>query len=139
VGLLRVTAPSQSELYERASRAYARERYVGAAEYARSALTFEGPPELRVELLCLLGESQLRAGRPKDAAEAFQTVTRSFPGSPHEAQALFGAVQSLEAGGDAAAAAPLRKRLSAEFGETPWAARLAERAPGAERAPERAP
>jgi hypothetical protein len=129
VGVHRSAGPSQGELYERASRAFARERYVDATEYARSGLELEGPPALRAELLCLLGESLLRAGRPKDAAEAFQTVTRSFPGSPHEAQALFGAVQSLETAGETAAAGPLRKRLAEEFGETPWAARLAGLAP----------
>jgi outer membrane protein assembly factor BamD (BamD/ComL family) len=118
-----------ASLYERASRAYTEQRYGDAAEYVRSALVLGAPPELKPELLCVRGESLLRADRPREAAEAFETVTRDFPGSPHEAQALFGAVQAREAAGEAEAAAPMRKRLLAEFGDTPWASRLAGRAP----------
>jgi hypothetical protein len=116
-------------LYERASRAYTEQRYADAAEYVRSALVQGAPPELKPELLCVRGESLLRAERPREAAEAFEMVTRDFPGSPHEAQALFGAVQAREAAGEGEAAAPMRKRLLAEFGDTPWASRLAGRAP----------
>ena len=130
VGPLTVPSPSPAaELYENASRAYAGERYAEAAEYANAALAAGVPRELRGDLLCVRGESLLRSGRPREAAEAFQEVVRDLAGSPHEAQALFGAVQALEAAGDAAAAAPLRKRLADGFAGTPWAARLAGRQP----------
>ena len=62
------------DLYKKASRAYEHERFADAAEYARHAV-FAGPQSpLRFELLCLRGESLLRAGQPLDAAQAFDAA-----------------------------------------------------------------
>lgn len=113
-------------LYERASRAYTDERFADAAEYARYAV-FAGPQSpLRFELLCLRGESLLRAGRPLEAAQAFEEVLEGPPNGPHVPQALFSAAEARAAAGDEAAAAAHRRRLLDQFGKTPWAARLGE-------------
>ncbi len=113
-------------LYEKASLAYADERFADAAEYARHAV-FAGPQSpLRLELLCLRGESLLRAGQPLEAAQAFEEVLQGPPNEPHVPQALFSAAAAREAAGDKAGALAHRERLLKEFGKTPWAARLRE-------------
>ena len=114
------------DLYKKASRAYEHERFADAAEYARHAV-FAGPQSpLRFELLCLRGESLLRAGQPLDAAQAFEEVLQGPPNDPHVPQALFSAAAAREAAGDKSGALPHRQRLLKEFGRTPWAERLRE-------------
>jgi TolA-binding protein len=111
-------------LYELASKAYADERYPEAAEYARhSAARGQGTP-LRDEMLCLRGESLLRAGQPQLAVEAFQTLLQDAPGSPYAAQALFSGAMAREAAGDEPGARADRARLRSEHADTPWARRL---------------
>jgi len=116
-------------LYEKASKAYAEERFTDAAEYARHAVLAGPQSPLRFELLCLRGESLLRAGRPMGAAEAFEEVLQGPPNGPHVPQALFSAAEARAAAGDEAAAAAHRKRLLDEFGKTPWAERVREAGP----------
>ena len=118
-----------SALYERASRAYAEERYADAAEYARIALV-RPPAGAQGELLSLRGESLLAAGQPRAAAEAFETLLGAEPRSPYTAQALYGAARARAALGEAAAARAHRERLFREFADTPWAKRA--RADGGE-------
>jgi hypothetical protein len=117
------------ELYERASRAYAAERFEDAAEYARHALSGGAATGLVAELQCLRGESLLRAGRAREAVEAFDAVVQDPSETPYRAQALFGAAQARAAAGDASAAEAARERLLNEFGDTPWAMRLRGSAP----------
>lgn len=113
-----------NQLYEKASRAYEHERFADAAEYARQAV-FAGPQSpLRFELLCLRGESLLRAGQPLEAALAFEEVLQGSPNEPHVPQALFSAAAAREAAGDEGGARGHRERLLKEFGKTPWAERL---------------
>jgi hypothetical protein len=112
-------------LDERASRAYARERWEEAAEYARHAVDLARADDpRRPERLCLRGESLLRAGHPREAAEEFAAVVNEAPGDPHRPQALFSGALAREAGGDAAGAAAWRRQLAEEFPATPWAERL---------------
>ena len=111
------------DLYERASRAYADERFADAAEYARHGATRSTAP-LRDELLCLRGESLLNAGQPALAKDAFETLLRESPDSPYTAQALFSGASAREAAGDAEGARADRQRLLDGFPETPWAKRL---------------
>jgi hypothetical protein len=111
-------------LYERASRAYAAERWEDAAEYARHATALL--PSLdprRAELLCVRGEALLRAGHARAAVEPFTTVAEGEPG-PHQPHALYSGALAHEAAGDAGGAAALRRRLREEYPETPWAQRL---------------
>src|SRR5262249_41659098 len=61
----------RERLYALASKAYAEDRFEDTAEYARSALELETSSSLRAELLCLRGESLLRADHPREAAAAF--------------------------------------------------------------------
>ena len=123
-----VPAPSHASeagpLYERASRAFAAERWEDAAEYARHALSFMAPGDSRrAELLCVRGEALLQAGHARDAAEAFTRVVEDEPG-PHRPQALFSGARAREATGDAEGAAAWRRELREGYPETPWAARL---------------
>jgi hypothetical protein len=111
------------ELYERASRAYAEERFADAAEYARHAITRSQAP-LRDELLCLRGESLLREGEAQAALDAFSTLLSDSPQTPYAAQALFSRARAREAVGDTAGAAEDRRRLRDEHPGTPWAGRL---------------
>jgi TolA-binding protein len=118
-------AVDPNTLYERASKAYASEHFEEAAEYARHGASFApGGSPLRAEMLCLRGESLARAGRPREAVEAFSALVLEAPTSPYVAQALFGGAAAREAAGDAEGAAADRKRLRQEFSETPWARRL---------------
>jgi tetratricopeptide (TPR) repeat protein len=117
------SAALASELYERASRAYAGERYSDAAEYLRHAIP-RASPDLRTELLCLRGESLLRSGLPAAAVPEFQRLLNEAPRGPHAAQALFGLALAEEASGLAAEAVQTRQRLRQEFPDTPWARRL---------------
>jgi hypothetical protein len=111
-------------LYERASRAYAAERWEDAAEYARHAtVLLPSPDPRRAELLCVRGEALLRAGHAREAIEPFTLVVEGEPG-PHRPQALYSGALALAAAGRAEAAAAFRRRLRAEFPETPWAHRL---------------
>ena len=120
-------APDRSaeaqDLYERASRAYADERFGDAAEYARHAAARSGAP-LRDELLCLRGESLLHAGQPGVAVEAFETLLRESPDSPYTPQALFSGASAREAAGDREGAAADRRRLVEGYPDTPWAKRV---------------
>src|SRR4029453_2999325 len=61
----------REQLYERASKAFGEDRFEDAAEYARHALDLETSSSLRAELLCLRGESLLRAADPRGAPHAF--------------------------------------------------------------------
>ncbi len=116
------------KLYGKASQAYTDERFADAAEYARHAVLAGPESPLRFELLCLRGESLLRAGRALEAAEAFEEVLQGPPNGPHVPQALFSAAEAREAAGDQAGATAHRKRLREQFDRTPWAARLRDTA-----------
>jgi hypothetical protein len=116
-------------LYERASRAYAAERWDDAAEYARlAAALLPSPDPRRAELLCVSGEALLRAGHAREAVEPFTLVVEGEPG-PHRPQALHSGALALEAAGDAEGAATWRRRLREEYPETPWARRLGPAVP----------
>ena len=111
-------------LYERASRAYAAERWEDAAEYARhAAVLLPSPDPRRAELLCVRGEALLRAGHAREAIEPFTLVAEGGPVA-HLPQALYSGALALQAAGHAEAAAASRRRLRAEFPGTPWARRL---------------
>jgi tetratricopeptide (TPR) repeat protein len=111
-------------LYERASRAYAAERWEDAAEYARHAIVLlPFPDPRRAELLCVRGEALLQAGHAREAIEPFTLVAEGEPG-PHRPQALYSGALALEAAGHAEGAAAFRRRLREEFPGTPWARRL---------------
>jgi hypothetical protein len=116
--------PDPLPLYEAASRAYAEDRFADAAEYARHALTRAAGSSLRPELLCLRGESLLRAGQPRLAAEAFEDVVQEGEG-PYLPQALFGNARAYAAAGNPGAAALARERLLRDHADTPWAHRAA--------------
>jgi hypothetical protein len=119
-------------LYERASRAYAAERWEDAAEYARDAAALLSSPDpRRAELLCVRGEALLRAGHAREAVEPFAAVVEGAPG-PHRPQALHSGALARDAAGDAPGAAAWRRQLREEYPETPWALRLG---PGAEPSP----
>jgi len=126
-----VSAPERpataTELYDRASRAYAAGHYLDSAELAGQALRLGGAP-LRGELLCLRGESLLKAGRPDEAAQAFQALIEGGEGRAYLPQALFGRAQAEEAIGEHGSAEILRERLRREFPDTPWAGLLKEKA-----------
>jgi hypothetical protein len=111
------------ELQERASRAYAAGSYSDAAEYARQAEQRTKEPARRAEVLCLRAESLLRAGRAREAADAFEALVLQFGDSPYVPEALYGLAEARSAIGDGAGAAEARSRLLAEHGNTPWAER----------------
>ena len=123
----RTARPRRSDLYARASRAYAESRFADAAEYARHAIARSAGQPLREELLCLRGESLLQGGQPGPAREAFETLLQDAPQTPYAAQALFGRARAREATGDAAGAEADRQRLRDEHPDTPWAKRLGPR------------
>jgi len=117
-------AAETDRLYERASRAYAAEKWEDAAEYARGAVSLLPPGEpRRAELLCLRGEALLRAGHARQAVEPFTLVAEGLA-EPHRPQALYSGAVALEASGDAERAAVFRRTLREEYPETPWARRL---------------
>ena len=128
LALLRLVPPPShgdeaARLYERASRAYADASWEDAAELARHASVVVAPADpRRLELLCLVGESLLAAGHPRQAALAFQAVAEE--GGPHQAQALFSGARAREAAGDALGAAAWRRELRQRHSGTPWAERL---------------
>ena len=122
-GRSRPEGAGPSSLYERASRAYAEERFADAAEYTRVALAQQPPPVTKGELLSLRGESLLAAGQPRAAAEAFETLLSAEPGSPYAPQALYGAARARAALGEAETAEGHRSRLLRDFPDTPWARR----------------
>jgi 6-pyruvoyl-tetrahydropterin synthase related domain len=117
--------PVVSELYEKASRAFADERFEDAAEFAREAVEQGADDEegIRSELGAVQGESLLRLGRPAEALPVFDHVFEDAPSGPHAAQALFGSATALEALGQADRARTQRERLLESFPGTPWAAR----------------
>jgi hypothetical protein len=117
----------REQLYEKASKAFGEDRFEDAAEYARHAVDLETSSSLRAELLCLRGESLLRAGHPREAAHAFQEVVDTAAGSPYLAQALFSGAVAKEAMEDALGARADRDRLRRELPLTSWAKRLQER------------
>jgi hypothetical protein len=123
--LVREPVPDPLPLYESASRAYADARYADAAEYSRHALSRATGSSLRPELLCLRGESLLRAGHPRLAAEAFEAVVEDGPG-PYLPQALFGNSRAHAAAGKPGEAALARERLLRDHPDTPWARRARE-------------
>jgi TolA-binding protein len=110
-------------LYESASRAYGDGRFADAAEYARHALSQGAVAPLRAELLCLRGESLLRAGQARLAAQAFQDVLAQSEPNPYVAQALFGVMQARAADGDVEHARAARDQLLRDFAASPWARR----------------
>ncbi|HET7291047.1 MAG TPA: 6-pyruvoyl-tetrahydropterin synthase-related protein [Vicinamibacteria bacterium] len=112
------------ELYERGSRAYAEGRFGDAAEYVRHALPRSTDPGMRPELLCLRGESLLRAGAYRDAVAAFEQALEESAHGPYTPQALFGLAQALDAAGESERARTTRDRLRQEHPRTPWTARL---------------
>jgi hypothetical protein len=126
----RPEAVDASSLYERAERAYAAERFADAAEYTRIALGRQPAAGARGELLSLRGESLLAAGRPREAAEAFETLLSAAPRGPYAPQALYGAARARAELGEAGAARSHRERLLRDYPDTPWARRA--RAEGAE-------
>ena len=75
-------APASAEahgLYERASRAYADERFGDAAEYARHAAARSGAP-LRDELLCLRGEACCTPASPGSPSRRSRSSSRAGRG-----------------------------------------------------------
>jgi TolA-binding protein len=110
-------------LYESASRAYGAGRFADAAEYARHALGQGAAAPLRAELLCLRGESLLRAGQARLAAQSFQDVLAQPEPNPYVAQALFGVMEARTADGDAEHARAARDQLLRDFATSPWARR----------------
>ena len=132
VGALRLLPPRKDAsladaLYEKASRAYAEERWDQSAEYARHAAALAPSDDTRrAELLCVRGEALLRAGHAREATEAFASVIEAGTG-PHLAQALFSGGLAREVSGDEAGAGEWRHRLREEYPETPWARRLGGR------------
>jgi 6-pyruvoyl-tetrahydropterin synthase-like protein len=120
---LRPAPPDPMPLYERASRAYGESRFAEAAEYARHALGQGATAPLRAELLCLRGESLLRAGQARLAAQAFEEVLAQPEPNPYVAQALFGLMQGRAADGDTEQARAARDRLLRDFAASPWADR----------------
>jgi hypothetical protein len=113
--------PLANALYERASRAYAEQRFADAAEYARQGVLEAPKGSLVPALRCLRGEGLLRVERPREAALEFDAVIREHGESPYLAQALSGSARANDAAGDPAQAAASRERLLRELGETPWA------------------
>ncbi len=120
LGDVHLFPPDPEALYEEASRQYAAQRYDAALSASTRALESGAPSELKAELLCLEGESLLRLGRFVEAVRAFDAVIEG-PRDPHLAQALSGAARARAGLGDESTAASLRRRLEAEFGDTPWA------------------
>ncbi len=114
----------RERLYEKASKAYGEDRFEDAAEYARHALERETSTSLRAELLCLRGESLLRAGHPRDAVAAFQEVVDTAATSPYLAQALYSGAMARDAAGDTLGALADRQRLLRDQPYTAWAQRL---------------
>jgi hypothetical protein len=111
-------------LDERASSAFAEERWEAAAEYARHALDLVGVEDARRNaLLCLRGEALLRAGHPRLAVLAFAPVVEAGSG-PYRPQALYSGAVAREAAGDPEGAAAWRRSLRADHPRTPWAERL---------------
>jgi hypothetical protein len=118
-------AAESETLDERASQAYAQERWEDAAEYARhAAALLPSPDPRRAGLLCVQGEALLRAGHAREAVEPFTLVVEGGPG-PHRPQALHSGAVAREAAGDPQGASAWRRLLRAEYPETPWAQRLA--------------
>ena len=120
---LRPVVRNPMPLYESASRAYGAGRFADAAEYARHALEQGAQAPLRAELLCLRGESLLRASQARLAAQAFQDVLAQPGPNPYVAQALFGLMQARAADGDTENARAARDRLLRDFAGSPWASR----------------
>ncbi len=120
---LRPVARNPMPLYESASRAYGAGRFADAAEYARHALDQGAQAPLRAELLCLRGESLLRASQARLAAQAFQDVLAQPGPNPYVAQALFGLMQARAADGDTENARAARDQLLRDFAGSPWANR----------------
>jgi hypothetical protein len=121
-------APDPLPLYDAAARAYADGRYADAAEYARHALARAAGSPLRPDLLCLRGESLLRAGQPGQAAETFETVVEGGPG-PWLPQALFGNARAYAAAGKPAESRLARERLQRDHADTSWARRARDESP----------
>jgi TolA-binding protein len=118
-------AGDEDWLYEQASRAYAKGRWLDSAEYARhGAARFPASEPRRAELLCVRGEALLRSGHPREAVEAFTEVVSQVPDDPHRPQALFSGALAKEAAGDDAGAALWRRWLREQFPGNPWTDRL---------------
>ncbi len=121
-------AHTAETLEERASRAYADERWEDAAEYARHAVALLPPTDpRRAGLLCVRGEALLQAGHAREAVEPFTLVVEGGPG-PHVSQALYSGAVARETAGDPEGASAWRRQLRAEHPDTPWAQRLAPEA-----------
>jgi hypothetical protein len=120
---MRTSPPEPMPFYEKASQAYAAGRFGDAAEYAQHAVRLGAAVPLRAELLCLRGESLLRAGQPRLAASSFEAVLEQPEPNPYLAQALFGVVRARSASGEVDTARRARERLLREFADSPWARR----------------
>ena len=120
----RSDAAEPETLDERASRAYAEERWEDAAEYARhAAALLPSPDPRRAGLLCVRGEALLRSGHAREAVEPFTLVVEGGPG-PHRPQALYSGAVAREAAETPEGASAWRRQLLTEYPETPWAQRL---------------
>jgi hypothetical protein len=116
--------PDVDALHEKASRAYSEGRWSDAAEYARHALGPGRATSLRAQLLTLRAESLARAGREREALEAFETViSEGGRAGAYVPQALFGSALIRRRLDDRVGAAGPRERLLAEYAHTPWAER----------------
>jgi hypothetical protein len=121
------------DLDERASRAFAEERWEAAAAYAgHAAARLAAGDRGRAELLCVRGEALLRSGHAREALEAFREVVDREPGDPHRPQALYSGSLAREATGDAEGAAEWRRWLARDFPENPWTERLGRDEPALE-------
>jgi hypothetical protein len=115
-------------LDEKASRAYAEERWADAGEYARGASSLLPATDVRrAGLLCLQGEALLRAGHAREAVEPFALVVEGA--GPHRPQALYSGAVARERAGDAAGAEEWRRALREGHPATPWAEKLAASPP----------
>jgi tetratricopeptide (TPR) repeat protein len=123
--LLPTPGPDSEELFrelsDRASQAYAEERFADAAEYLRHALAQDATADERAGAHCLRGESLLREGRLDEAEESFNAAIAQPGVGAYTSQAWFGLVRAREAAGNVAGAAQAREMLIRDFPDTPWA------------------
>jgi hypothetical protein len=111
------------ELWNRATLAYGEGRWAEAAELARYGAELTEPSDPRWGALqCLRGDALLKSGDPRMAKTALSTLLDAGQG-PHRAQALYLAALAHQAIGESYAAAELRRELSKDHPDTPWAAR----------------
>jgi hypothetical protein len=115
------TTSEATALREKALQAHREQRFADAAEYLRHALARGGGGDRRGELLCLRGESLLKAGQPRDALAPFELLRQEQPAGPLVPRALAGEALAWEALGDRAGVESARRRLLEEFPASEWA------------------